>query len=162
MSESRRLVKLKDKKKEIFPFMLLSFGLCHRRISVLAGLHKAVASFNYSISSRSRVHTLDDAPCIPSQTPAILLLSTILLAYLTSKPLFFKRFFTVSIRLLHVLPTTSTHSYIETFSNPVVLHPLHVAEPSENTTINLSAYTYCLPAQLPYLCIRYLSILLIP
>ena len=43
MRESRRLVKLKDMKKEIFPFLLLSCGLGHRRISALPGL-KAVAS----------------------------------------------------------------------------------------------------------------------
>ena len=49
--------------------MLSSCRLSHRRISVLPVLHKPVASHNYSILSRSRVHPLGYAPCIPPHKP---------------------------------------------------------------------------------------------
>ena len=55
--------------KEIFPFMLLSCELGHRRISALPSLLKAVASYNYSISSKSRVHPPSITPCIPPHKP---------------------------------------------------------------------------------------------
>ena len=79
MSETRRLVKLKDMKKEIFLSMPLSCGLSHRRISALPGLHKAVGSHNYGTSSKSCIHPHKPSPY------------TILLACLTSKHLFFKQ-----------------------------------------------------------------------
>ena len=66
MSKNRRLVKLKYMKKRN---VLLSCEYSHRRISALPRLHKAVASHNYSISSRSRVHPPDIAPCIPHHKP---------------------------------------------------------------------------------------------
>ena len=49
---------------------------------------------------------------------------------------------------------TSTLSYLDLLSNPVVFHPLHMAELSEMTFINLLIYTIRHPAQLPYTCIR--------
>ena len=51
--------------------------------------------------------------------------------------------------------TTSTLPYIDPLSNPV-LHSLYLAEPSENTFINIFVHTLC------YSFIVTLSILLIP
>ena len=84
MSESRRLVKLKDS----FPFMPLSCGLGHRRTSALLGLHKAVASRQgQGFIPRATPHAF------PLTNPHHTLLScTILLICLTSKPLFFKQY----------------------------------------------------------------------
>ena len=104
------------------------------------------------ISSRSRVHPPGNVPCILPHKPRHTLLScTILLVCLTYKPLFFKHSFTVSIHLFQGLltETSSTHSYIDPFSNPVVLHSLHMAKPSENTCINLFVHTLRHSAQLP-------------
>ena len=70
MSESRRLVKLKDMKREIFPFMPLSCGLGHRRTFGLQGLHTAFAIYNWGISSKSRAHTSGNTRCIPSRKPS--------------------------------------------------------------------------------------------
>ena len=106
MSESR-LVKLKDMKKEIFPFILLSCEVGHRRISDLPGLHKAVAS-------------RQGQGFIPRETPHAFPLThpRHTLLNLKSKPLFFKQSFTVSIHLfrgyqhthLHRLSLQSCHS----------------------------------------------------
>ena len=87
-SENRRLVKPRDMKKEISPFMFLSCGLGRRRISALPGLHKAVAS-RQGFIPRGTSHTF------PLTNPRHTLLScTIFLACLTSKPFFFKQSFT--------------------------------------------------------------------
>ena len=96
--------------------MLLSCGLGHRRISALPGLHKAVASHNYSISSRSRVHSPRYAHELPLTNPRHTLLScTILLACLTSKPLFFKQSFMVSIHF-YSLPTERLPAHFPTLT----------------------------------------------
>ena len=49
--------------------------------------------------------------------------------------------------------TSSTLFYIDPLSNPVILE-LHVAEPLENTFINLFIYILCHSTQLPYPFIR--------
>ena len=105
------------------------------------------------ISSRSRVHHPGYAPCIPPHKPPPY---TILLACLTSKPLFFKKPFPVSINLFRCLPNERLPalSYIDSLTNPTILHPLQMAEPSENTFINLFVYTLRHPAQLPDSCIQ--------
>ena len=69
MSESRRSVKLKDMKKEIFPLMLLSCKLGYRQTSTLQGLHIAVATHKYLISLKSGVHPPDYAAHIPPYNP---------------------------------------------------------------------------------------------
>ena len=84
----------------MFPFMPFSCGLGHRRISILPGLHKAVASRQGQgfILQATRY-------AFPLTNPRHTLLSyTILLACLTSKHFFFMEFFTVSIHLFHVYP----------------------------------------------------------
>ena len=83
-----------------------------------------------------------------------LLSCTILLACLTSKPLFFKQSFKVSIHLSATYLPTSTLCYIDPLSNPIILHSLNMSEPSENTFINLFFYNLRHLAQLPYPCIR--------
>ena len=80
----------------------------------------------------------------PFTNPRHTLLScTILLACLTSKPLFFRQSFTVSIHFFRGLPIERlpAYPYIDSLSNPVVLHSLHMAESSENTFINLLVHT---------------------
>ena len=87
------------------------------------------------------------------------LLCRILLLCLTSKSLFFKHSFLISIHLFCSLPIkqlyTSIHSYIDPLSNPVILHTLHMAEPSENTFINFVILTphNCLIHAFTTLCI---------
>ena len=115
MSESRRLVKLKDLKKEIFPF-------------------KPMATHNYSISSRSRVHPPGNSPCIPPHN------SLPIQSYHAPFSLFFSDIQTSLLQAeLHAAYPLNDYqhiSYIDPLSNPVVLRPLHMAKPSENT-INL-------------------------
>ena len=63
---------------------------------------------------------------------------TILLACLTSKPLFLKYSFTVSIHLFPGLPTEwlPAHSYIvDSLGNPITLHPLYMAETLDDSLI---------------------------
>ena len=87
-------------------------------LTTIASLH------GQGFISRATLHAL------PLTNPRHTLLScTILLACLTSKPLFLKQSFTVSIHLLRGLPT-------------------------ENTFINLFVYILRHPAQLPYPGIR--------
>ena len=84
----------------------LSCRLSHRQSSTLQGLHIAVVTHNCSISSRSGVHPLDYMPCIPlTKTCHSHLYCTILLGYLTSKPLSLKHSFTLLIHLFRCLPT---------------------------------------------------------
>ena len=123
MNESRRLVKLKDMKKEMFSFMPLTCGLEHRRTSTLQRFHIAVATHKGS-PPRPIPHT--SPPGKPRHT---LISCTILFACLTSKP--FIQTFLHGIILPLPRPThwvtTSTHPYIDPFSNPVILHPLQSA-----------------------------------
>ena len=49
--------------------------------------------------------------------------------------------------------TTNTLSYIDSLSNPFILHPLHIVKSPENTLINTFIYSLHPFAQLPYLCI---------
>ena len=100
MSESRRLLKLKDMKREIFTFILLSCRFDHRWIFTLPVLHKAVASQGQGFIPQAMPHAFPLTN--PHHTP---LLCTILLACLTSKPLFFKQSFMVSVHLFYGLPT---------------------------------------------------------
>ena len=88
MSESRRPVKVKDMKKEIFPFMPLSCLLGHRRISNLQGF----INLWHLPTKASR----QGQGFIPRTTPHASLLTNhlhtllscpILLAWLTSRPL---------------------------------------------------------------------------
>ena len=126
--------------------MLLICGLGHRRISALPGLHRAMASQNYNISSRSRVHPSGKAPYIPPHKP---LPYTPIEHHSLCLP-------DIQTSLLQVIlhdinsplprPThwtnTSTLSYIDSLGNPVIFHPLHMAEPSEITFINLFVHTF--------------------
>ena len=144
--------------------MFLSCGLGHRWISTLPGLHKDVASHNYGISSRSRVHSPGSAPCIPSHklppyTP-IMHHSPCLHDIQASLQTVLHGISSPVSQPTHCA-TTNTHSYIDPLSNPVILHSFHMAEPLENTFINLFVYTLHHPAQLPC-AFGTLSILLIP
>ena len=56
-------------------------------------------------------------------------------------------------RPTHWAPT-STLPYVDPRSNRVILHFLHMAEPSEKTFINLFVHILCHSTQLPYPCIR--------
>ena len=77
---------------------------------------------------------------LPLTNPHYTLLScTIFHACLTSKPLFFKQSFTVSVHLFRGQPTEQLFaysSYINPLNNPVIFHSLHMAEPPESTFIN--------------------------
>ena len=122
-------------KKEIFPFMILSCGLGHRRTFALQGLHIAVATQNCGISSKSRVNSRDDAPRIPPHKPRTF--TPVIhhsLCFLDVKTSFLNPSFTVSIHLFlsstYPLSDYSTLLYIDPLSNPVILHSLHMAEPS--------------------------------
>ena len=69
----------------------------------------------------------------PSQTPAIPAYHAPFSLFARHPNLFFKQSFTVSIHLFRGLPPTqwaitSTLSYIDTLSNPVVFHSLHIGE----------------------------------
>ena len=86
ISESRRLVKLKDIKKEISPFMLSSCRPGQRQTSTLTGFYKAVASHqSQGFIPQATPHAF---PC--TNYHHTLLSCTILLACLASKPPFFK------------------------------------------------------------------------
>ena len=148
MSESRRIVELKDMKKGILPFMPLSSRLGHIRTSALQVLHIAIETHNHGISSSSRVHPPGNASCIPPHKPSpyapimhhspclpdiqIHFLQAVLHAI--NSPL---------TRPAHWV-TTSALPYIDPLSNHVILHSLHMAEPSENTFINLFVQTLSL------------------
>ena len=139
MSESR-LVKPKDMKKEIFPFMLLSCGLGHRRISSIQGFIRLW--YLTIIASRQGQGFISRATphAFPFTNPRHTLLSCIiLLACLTSKP---------PSNSPSGYQSTSSAAYQHTLplSNPVVLHPLHMAELQENTFINL----FCLHPSSPH------------
>ena len=117
--------------------MLLSCGLGHKRIS-------AVASHNYSISSRLRVHPLGNAPCIPPHKPSpytpIIHHSPCLTGIQTS----------ILQAVFHginpPLPwsthwsTTNTLSNIYPLSNSVVLHCFHMADRKTPSSILLSLH----------------------
>ena len=107
-SYSTRGAKLKKEKKnrKMSPLYPLSCRLGHKRTSTLQRLQIAVTTHNCSISSRSRAHLPGYAPYTPHHKPPPCSPSwTILLACLTSKPLFLKLSFTVSIHLFRGLPT---------------------------------------------------------
>ena len=106
MNKSRKLVKLNDMKKEIFPFILLSCGLGHRQISALQSFIRlwyltTIASCQcQGFIAQAMPHAF------PLTNPHHTFLScTILLACLASKLFFFKQSFTVSIHLFRSLPT---------------------------------------------------------
>ena len=111
--------------------MPLSFGCGHR-----TDFHPSRALYNCGISFIPQVKTHTFLLTSPHYT---LPSCTILLACLTSKPLFLLAF-------LHgispPLPqpthwtTTSKLPYIDPLYNPVILHFLHMAETSENASIN--------------------------
>ena len=146
MSKSRRLVKLKGVKKEIFPFIPSRCGLGQRRISILPGFHKVVSFHNYGISSRSRVQPLINAPRIPPHKPLsyspIMHHSPCLPDIQTSLIQAVLHCINSSLRSLPTERLQHTLLY-NPLSNPVILHPLHMVEPSENTLINLFVYTLC-------------------
>ena len=83
------------------PLCPISCMLGHRRTSTLQGLHIGVASCqSQGFIPRATSHAF------PLTNPRHSLLSwTVLLACLTSKPLFFKHFFRVSRHLFRGLPT---------------------------------------------------------
>ena len=85
-----------------------------------------------------------------TNTHHTLLSWTVLLACLTSNPFFFKQSVLNSINPPLPRPTkcatTSTLSYIAPLSNLIVIHSLHMTNPSEN--INFSVHTLRLSAKL--------------
>ena len=153
MSECRRSVKLKDRKKEIFPFMPLRCGLDHRQTSTLQGLHISVAIHNCVFSLKSRRHLSGDAPGKP---PTNSYLESFSLLARHPNLFFFKQSFMVSIHLFCCLPSERLpgHSHIDPISNTIILHSFHMAEPSENTFINPFVHPFRHSGQLLYLCIR--------
>ena len=64
---------------------------------------------------------------------------------------FLQAVFHGTIHLLRGLPTEQppAHSYIDSLSNPVVLHSLYMAEPSKNTFINPFVHPPSLPCTTP-------------
>ena len=120
-------------KKVMFPLYPLNCGPGHRRTSALQG---HLVKVKGSSPGECPMHSLSQ---IPPYTP-IMHHSPCLPDI---KPLSFKHSFTVSIHLFQGLltETSSTHSYIDPFRNPVVLLSLHIVKPSENTTINLFVHT---------------------
>ena len=147
MSKSRRSIKLKDMKKEIFPCMPLSCGLGLRQTCPLQRLHIAVATPNCGISSKSRVYPLGNAPCIPPHKPY-----TPIIHHSPYLPDIQTTFLQAVLHGINPpLPwppnwaTASTLPYIDPLSNPVILHCLHMTELLESTFINLFII-----AQLPY------------
>ena len=108
MSYSKRETKLKERKKKIFPLIpfKLQFKLGYRCTFTLHSLHIAVATYNYGILSRSRVHPTGYTPYIPpyksSPFTPILHHSPCLLDIQT---FFHKQSFMVSIHLFCGLPT---------------------------------------------------------
>ena len=100
--------------------------------------HIVVAAHNCEISLRSGVHPHS----FPLTNPSHSLLScTILSACLTSKPIFLKHSFTVSVHLfqgllIERLPARSPLSYIDYLGNPISLYPLHMTEPPGHAFIS--------------------------
>ena len=145
-------------KKEIFPFIPLSCGLGHRQTSALQGLQIAVATDNCSISSKSKDHLPGNVPRILPHKPLsytpIMYHSTCLLDIL---PFFLEAFLhgiNPSLPRATQWVTTNTLPYIYPLSIPLILHSLHMVEPSENTFINLFVHNLRYSTQLPYPCIR--------
>ena len=97
MNYSKREAKLKkEKKNKISLLCPLSCRLSHKCTSTL---HIALATQNCGISSKWGVHPPGYTQCTPPHKPHSLLSWTILLSCLTSKPLFLKHSFSISIHL---------------------------------------------------------------
>ena len=127
MSKSRSMAKpKKNGKLRNFPLLSpLSCRLGYIRIFIHDGLHIIVAAYNCDISSKSRVHPLGYATCIPPhKTPAFIPILHHSLACLSSKPLFLKN-------SPSQYQSTSSAAYPNTdpLNNPVILHSLHTAQP---------------------------------
>ena len=79
--------------------------------------------FTTAISSTSGVHPPGYTPCIPLKTTCHSLLSyTILISCSTSKPLFLKHFFTISIHLFRGLPTERLLAHSPTYTLLAMTH----------------------------------------
>ena len=126
----------------------LSCGLGHRQTSILQGLHIVVVSCqNQWFIPQVMPHAFP----LTNQYHS-LLSCTILLACLTSKPLFLKQSFMVSIHLFHGLPTETkcTLPYIDPFSYPVILHSLHITPNHQKTPSSvLSSTSFITPHNSP-------------
>ena len=124
--------------------MLVSCRFGYNWISTLPGLHKAMEFHNYKISLRSRVHTPGYTLCIPSHKP---LPYTPIMHHSPCLPDIQTSLFQAGLHVINpplLQPThcaaTSTFSYINPLSITVILPPFHMAEPSDNTFINLFIY----------------------
>ena len=116
----------------------------------------AVTTHNCGISSKSRVYSPCNAPYTPPHKPPKYI-PIMLLASLTSKPFFLQLVFPQyqsSSSSVYQWTTTSTIPYINPFNNPAILYSLHMAEPSENTFINIFVHSFPHSTQLPYPYIR--------
>ena len=115
--------------------MPLSCGLGHRQNSIPRGLHIVVGSHQTQgfipRATRHAFPLVNHSICLPEIRTSFL--QAVL--HRISPPL---------SQLTH-LTTTSTLPYTDPLSNLVILHSLHMAEPSENT--------FCHSAQRPSLCI---------
>ena len=148
--------KLRKKKKIIFHLCPLTCRLSHRWTSTLQGLHIALASYQgqgfipWGITHAFLLTNLHHS----------LLSWTILLACLTSSPLFFKHSFMVSVHLFHDLPTEQLPAHSPTYylGNPIPLCLLHCRTSS---SIHSSRPFLTLHNSLIY-AFRTLFILLIP
>ena len=134
-------------------YTLLGCGLGHRRASTLQGFHIAVATPKCDISSKLRFHPLGNAPCIPLHKPPpytpVMHHSPCLLYIQTSFPQAILHGINPPLSQPTQWATTSTLSYIDPLSSTVILHSIHIAEPSENTFINPFMYTLCYSTQFP-------------
>ena len=120
--------------------MPLSCGLCHKRISALQGLNIVVATHNCGISSKPRVHSPGNTPCISPHKPPPY---NPIIQHSPCLPDIQTPFLQAVLHGINPpLPqgtTTSTLSYIEPLSNFVILHSLYMAEPSQ--ALSSSIYT---------------------
>ena len=142
--------------------MPLSCELVHGQISALQGLHVAAATRNCGILSKSRVYPTSNSSCIPfpKPTPHTPTMNHSPCLPNLQTPFLFKQPFTVNPSLPRPThwPTTNTLRYIDSRSNSVILHSLHMAEPLENIFINLFLHPLRHSTQFPYLCIQALSV----
>ena len=151
---SKRETKLK---KQIFPFMPLSCRLGHWNIFTKE-FHIAVATQNCGISSRSWVHPPGSALCIPP-SQAITIPPFSLLGW--HSDLFFLSSLSQYQSISYTAyPLNNSYIFLDSLTNPILLHPLHMAKPPENIFINPFIYPLCHSTQFLTHAFRTLSLFL--
>ena len=150
----------RKKRNNFSPLYPLSSRLGRRQISTRR-LHISVTTNNCDISSKSGVHPPGYALCTPPHKPPpfthILHHSPCLPDIQTSFPQTVLHSINLSLSWPTHWMTTSTLSYIDSLSNSIILHSLHMPKPLENTLIN----PFITPYNSLICAFRILSILLI-